>query len=134
MKIYLFALLFGLGSLVQTCSRPHPIVAANSPEQTFEALVAAIQAKDLAAYTQCWYTETAEREGMITRLKTDDKKWADLQAKFKGPQTLKADREYEEDGLQVKKFVVQSPEVPEGKGIGSIAMVKVGDTWKMYHW
>lgn len=110
------------------------MVWPGSPEDTFAKLVTAIQNKDLASYTDCWYAETAEREGMVTKLKENPKGWDELQAMFKGRQTLRADGDYEEDGMQMKKFTVESPDVPKGEGIGSITMAKVGDAWKMYHW
>lgn len=138
MKTTIIVLLLAMFAMVQTCSRPSKEMLAmtwpGSPEHTFETLVTAIQNKDLASYTDCWYAETAEREGMVTKLKENPKGWDELQAMFKGRQTLKADGDHEENGMQMKKFTVESPDVPKGEGIGSITMVKVGDAWKMYHW
>ncbi len=104
-----------------------------SPKQTFEKLVDAIQHKDLESYKACWYSERAQGEGMVSQLEVNPEAWDELQALFRGPQTLKVDGETQENGLLKKRFSVEAPEAKEG-GIGSISMVQEDGVWKMYHW
>ena len=105
-----------------------------SPEATFENLVEAIKNKDIERYAACWYSESAEREGMISQIRSNPGLWDELQAMFVGPLTLKPDGEEENRGHKTRKFTVEAPDVPEGKGIGGLSMVEEGGVWKMYHW
>ena len=126
--------LLGFAMLLTTKCSNNEIAFNGTPEGTFDALVASIKARDLDAYATCWYTGTAEREGMISRIKEDPKLWDELNAMFKGKLTLVAGRTYEIEEGTIKKFEVKAPEVPKGDGIGGISMIKVGEIWKMYHW
>lgn len=128
-------LLFGL--LLQTatqCSSGKKSASFDTPEATFQAMVTAIKAKDLESYKLCWYTERAEKEGLVHRFEQDPELWDELAALFIGKVTLKPDGGYSDDKGTFKKFIVDAPDVPKGKGIGSISMIQVGDSWKMYHW
>ena len=106
----------------------------STPEATFEKLVDAIKSKDIERYAALWYDETAEREGMISRIKSNPGLWDELQAMFVGPLTLKPDGNDESHGLKLKKFTVEAPEVPKGEGIGGLSMIEENGVWKMYHW
>jgi hypothetical protein len=131
MKFQLLLLigLFALG--MQACK---PTADTNSPEATFRKLVKAIQEKDIDTYATCWAAESAEREGQVSKLKENPKMWDELQAMFKGPQTLDPDGSHVADGVERMKFEVQSPEVPDGRGIGTISMIKENGVWKMNSW
>ncbi len=117
-----------LSPSVNGCSQK----SAGTPQATFQMLVDAIKNKDIDSYAACWCSETAEREGMISQLKADPKRWDELQAMFVGPLTLKPDGD--SHGAKTRKFIVEAPEVPEGKGIGGLSMIEEGGVWKMYHW
>ena len=100
------------------CSNNSKTASFDTPEATFQALVAAIKAKNLEQYKLCWAAETAEREGMISRFEKDPVLWDELQAMFVGKVSLKTDGGYDDDKGSFKKFIVEAPDVPEGKGIG----------------
>jgi hypothetical protein len=133
MKAIYFLSLSLLLLLAQQCGSQSTSLAG-SPETTFSQLVAAIRAKDIGKYKDCWYEERAEREGMVSRFASDPALWDELAKLVQGEVKLIPDGEEEVQGMKMKKFVVDSPDVPKGEGLRGISMVKVGDTWKMYHW
>lgn len=103
-----------------------------SPQTTFEALVTAIKARDLDAYTQCWYPERMDKEGEVARIKEEPETWDELVRAFQGSLTLVETGEKEEDGKAMKRFHVNSPDVEDG--IGTITMILSDGKWLMYSW
>ncbi|HEX2899349.1 MAG TPA: hypothetical protein VHS96_06485, partial [Bacteroidia bacterium] len=47
----------------------------STPEGTFETMVAAIKAKDLDTYTQCWYPASLDRESEVDNIRKDPSTW-----------------------------------------------------------
>ena len=105
---------------------------SNGPEATFDALVAAIKARDLEAYRALWYPERAEREGQVSELADNPRMWDELNEMFQGPLKLQEEGSREDQGKTIRKFHVDSPEVEDG--IGAISMIQDGDKWLMYSW
>lgn len=125
-RILLFA--FGL-FLIAACGGGGKF---SSPESTFEELVHAIQARDLDAYTECWYPERAEREGEIGHIKEDPRTWDELVEAFKGDMKLVEEGERNDGGKTIKKFNVEAPDVADG--IGTLTMIQDQGRWWMYSW
>jgi hypothetical protein len=88
-------------------------------------MVAAIKAKDLDKYAQCWYPARLDRESEVNNIKKDPTTWEELGAMFKGSLKLEETGERSEEGKTVKKFNVNSPDVENG--IGAITMIKDGE-------
>jgi hypothetical protein len=128
---FLFALLFPVLFLA-TCKSGGSTTPFSTPEATFEAMVAAIKAKDLDKYAQCWYPARLDRESEVNNIKKDPTTWEELGAMFKGSLKLEETGERSEEGKTVKKFNVNSPDVENG--IGAITMIKDGEKWLMYSW
>jgi hypothetical protein len=103
-----------------------------TPESTFETLVAAIKARDLDAYIQCWHPERADNEGEVAHIRQDPGTWDELVQAFQGELKLVETGERVRDGKTMKRFEVESPDVENG--IGGLMMVKEGDKWLMYSW
>lgn len=120
-----------LGLLVPSCRKG---IEAGSPEAVFAQLVKAIAERDIDSYAACWSAESLEREGQMSKLKADPKGWDELQAMFQGRQTLEPEGGKFDSNAVRHKFEVLSPDVPEGRGIGTISMVKENGVWKMYSW
>lgn len=106
-------------------------IGFDTPEATFNTLVKAIREKDMATYKQCWHPESAEREGMVSRLESDPSKWDELQGIFKGPQKIEK-KDLNRDGTSCG-MQIDAPEA-DGGGIGGLRMIKVGEEWKMKSW
>ncbi len=107
---------------------------ATTPRARFELLVAAVRAKDLEAYKECWSVHARPDESMIERLEAgDDKLWEQMQGVFKGPQTLIERKRLSIDGRAHFKGKVDAPEA-DGLGVGSLMMVQDEDGWRMVSW
>jgi hypothetical protein len=131
-KLVFAAMLMTVCLFISNCgSKVKP--AFDTPENTFATLVAAIHAKDLEVYTQCWYPEVAEREGLVAQLKADPTTWDRLDALVKGPQTLTDRKDASENVLTIAAFAVKAPEM-ERPGLDGISFVKTGNEWRAYHW
>lgn len=125
---FLFSLLIPV-MFFATCKSGGSItVPFSTPEATFETLVAAIKAKDLDKYTQCWYPERLERESEVNKIKQNPSNWDELGELLKGSLKLKETGEHSEDGKTVKKFHIDS------RDGHTISMIKDGNKWLMYSW
>lgn len=105
----------------------------DSPEATFKTLRKAIKKADIETYATLWYAETAEREGMVSRLKSDPDIWGELQNVFKGPQKMTNKNFYSSEGQEFFKTKIVAKKAAEG-GIGTMSMVKEDGKWLMYRW
>jgi hypothetical protein len=103
-----------------------------TPEDTFATLCQAIQNKDASLYRNCWDPERVEREGSLSKLESNPELWEELQGIFKGPQTLKSEKDGRL-GADKARFSVAAPEA-DGGGIGTLTMVNRDGEWKMYTW
>jgi hypothetical protein len=121
---------------------PEPITAEpvvvpidlSSPEATLVSLVQAIRTQNIDAYAACFDPATTEREGQVSRLRDDPKRWAELQGVFNGPQKLLLEGSPADVPVGGKiRGKVAAPKAAEG-GIGSITFVRTQNSWLVHSW
>lgn len=111
------------------------------PEDTFEALVAAIENRDLDAYAACFMPDARETEAGIEDAKRNPEAfWRELGRILRGPQTFTITTEgASEEALWLAPVGARvSAELtgPDGAGggIGHIRFEKTEDGWKIRNW
>jgi hypothetical protein len=104
-------------------------VDLSSPEATFETLRAAVAARDLESYERCFAKASAEREGMVGKLRADPEQWSRLDALLRGPQAL----QIRDAGPTQVSARVEAPEAAGG-GIGGLTFVLEADGWVIQFW
>lgn len=117
---------------------PFPFEALDSPRQdlsspqaAFDALVAAIKARDFDAYFQCFTlnAHSGGESGLGRFGQNRDETWAELQGIFRGPLTLEIKRR--RDNMAGGR--VEAPEAEQG-GIGGLTFEFEREGWRIRSW